>query len=1001
MKLKLMAAMTAAALGTLAFADNADAMNVHVNGTQVILSGDVKYSDLYVLADTIDRLRQQGRSIDTLVMRNSNGGSVYAGYNIGDFARRNGLTTVVSGYCISACSMMFVGGQERAFAAGDQPLSTQYIGIHGMTGGNDKYLDSSRPTAFYQYFVQAIANGDLSKTDAQLLDDAFSDHGNAYARLFDPAANLSPSVYWCHSNCNLPAQYKAYPNDDVYNLGFINHRVPVATTDTLVVNKDVTGNVNPNYYNAYAPGARPYVNDDLTNVEAGRNFLTILLGTNVSPLLTPSAEPDDVEVGYWNALTPAQRKVAIANLFGQLYAIYPNLKTNLDGWLKVFNANIDKDFVDRSVLSVNDAYGIIKVTNGATWTLAGNDHGAADALYMDNGRLHLAGGTINIVDNYLYNGSILSGTGTLGAHTQWAKVYVNSGSIVHPTGDGLDVTGNVRLNAGSTLAIDVSPILADGLAPLRFGLLDEGSDTLFGALSVLSGSARLALNVAPGFYQPGRSYALVGYSPGSAALLQDAIAAKKAPADLDIVINGFRHLVRADAQGNPVADYDIDPTTGTAFHPTDGSLLSYQLVQQPTGIVLQANDPFRDPSLCSRDGCGLGTALSAAAQRPASGLEPLLGALEFANAAQASHAAGQIRGEGYAALRTASLGLLGDFSGTLDQHVRAVSPGSDDGATAAFMNGAAGMGLDGTRRGTDVTSMMRYLVAPDEVAGGSSTGHTNVWGRLFGSKGRLDAQGDAAGLRERTTGVMLGVDVPLKDNVVIGGSLGYGKLRANDSGSVFQGRVRALDARFYADYRYDGGYLDASLGVTRLRQTANRGIDLPLYAARGSSRDAGNAWSLHLEHGLTLRDRHDIVWQPILPSLDMVRLPENRFSDKGLGAAGLDVRAKSTTDTRLGVGVQVYKVFAWGDQGTWTPHARVLLQHRFNRHENEFMANLQGYPEGVFQVTGPNEGLNHAVVNAGLSARRGQHVAFTVDYVGDYAKRHRDQGVMLGASYRW
>ncbi|KAG9535428.1 hypothetical protein KCV01_g27629, partial [Aureobasidium melanogenum] len=204
-----------------------------------------------------------------------------------------------------------------------------------------------------------------------------------------------------------------------------------------------------------------------------------------------------------------------------------------------------------------------------------------------------------------------------------------------------------------------------------------------------------------------------------------------------------------------------------------------------------------------------------------------------------------------------------------------------------------------------------------------------------------------------------------------------------------------------ADYRYDGGYLDASLGVTRLRQTANRGIDLPLYAARGSSRDAGNAWSLHLEHGLTLRDRHDIIWQPILPSLDMVRLPENRFSDKGLGAAGLDVRAKSTTDTRLGVGVQVYKVFAWGDQGTWTPHARVLLQHRFNRHENEFMANLQGYPEGIFQVTGPNEGLNHAVVNAGLSARRGQHVAFTVDYVGDYAKRHRDQGVMLGASYRW
>jgi hypothetical protein len=27
-------------------------------------------------------------------------------------------------------------------------------------------------------------------------------------------------------------------------------------------------------------------------------------------------------------------------------------------------------------------------------------------------------------------------------------------------------------------------------------------------------------------------------------------------------------------------------------------------------------------------------------------------------------------------------------------------------------------------------------------------------------------------------------------------------------------------------------------------------------------------------------------------------------------------------------------------------------------------------------------------------------MAFTLDYLGDFAKRHRDQGMMLGARYR-
>ena len=37
-----------------------------------------------------------------------------SGYMMGEFIREHGLNTAVSGYCISACSMMFMGGQRAS-----------------------------------------------------------------------------------------------------------------------------------------------------------------------------------------------------------------------------------------------------------------------------------------------------------------------------------------------------------------------------------------------------------------------------------------------------------------------------------------------------------------------------------------------------------------------------------------------------------------------------------------------------------------------------------------------------------------------------------------------------------------------------------------------------------------------------------------------------------------------------------------------------------------------
>ena len=77
----------------------------------------------------------QNPAIDTVILRNSRGGDVAAGYRVGEMFRARGLRTAVSGYCNSSCSRMLLGGKERFFTSDYAPAST-VIGFHGHYGSD-------------------------------------------------------------------------------------------------------------------------------------------------------------------------------------------------------------------------------------------------------------------------------------------------------------------------------------------------------------------------------------------------------------------------------------------------------------------------------------------------------------------------------------------------------------------------------------------------------------------------------------------------------------------------------------------------------------------------------------------------------------------------------------------------------------------------------------------------------------------------------------------------
>ena len=114
-------------LASLAFMHTTSpAMEAKVVNDTMILSGPVVHGDIQRFNEAL----AANPGIGTVVLRNSWGGHVESGYRIGELIRKRGLSTVVSGHCVSSCSRMFLGGKERRFS-NDYSLERTFVGFHG------------------------------------------------------------------------------------------------------------------------------------------------------------------------------------------------------------------------------------------------------------------------------------------------------------------------------------------------------------------------------------------------------------------------------------------------------------------------------------------------------------------------------------------------------------------------------------------------------------------------------------------------------------------------------------------------------------------------------------------------------------------------------------------------------------------------------------------------------------------------------------------------------
>jgi len=139
----------------------ASSMEAKIIEDTLILSGPVIQGDIQRFENSI----ASNPNIKTVVLRNSWGGHIESGYRIGERIRELGITTVVSGHCVSSCSRMFLGGKKRQYSD-DFRLEKTFVGFHGHYDSTGKL---NRPLVERWNLAQWTVKFSDGKADPELV----------------------------------------------------------------------------------------------------------------------------------------------------------------------------------------------------------------------------------------------------------------------------------------------------------------------------------------------------------------------------------------------------------------------------------------------------------------------------------------------------------------------------------------------------------------------------------------------------------------------------------------------------------------------------------------------------------------------------------------------------------------------------------------------------------------------------------------------------------------
>lgn len=188
--------------------------------------------DLYATGPTVDQDFLSFKEafakggIQRLILVNGPGGDLWTGMQVARMVQEAKIKTVTSGYCMSACSLIFMAGQERSFGTGNLPRLTM-IGIHGAHNKDTKQVNHQAMPQMYALYKQQMGE----KFDTQIINQALYDikeaSGFLRVREMQRTQEKDRTPWFCSTGQTPFDQCLQHADKDAYTLGIVTQRETV------------------------------------------------------------------------------------------------------------------------------------------------------------------------------------------------------------------------------------------------------------------------------------------------------------------------------------------------------------------------------------------------------------------------------------------------------------------------------------------------------------------------------------------------------------------------------------------------------------------------------------------------------------------------------------------------------------------------------------------------------------------------------------------------------
>ncbi len=259
------------------------------------------------------------------------------------------------------------------------------------------------------------------------------------------------------------------------------------------------------------------------------------------------------------------------------------------------------------------------------------------------------------------------------------------------------------------------------------------------------------------------------------------------------------------------------------------------------------------------------------------------------------------------------------------------------------------------------------------MSAGDDTLDKSIWGKVMSSTATQDQLDMYNGYELSSNGLSFGLDKIIKDNTIIGASLGYlaTDVTQSNPGNNDQSDVKSVQASIYGSHVFGEYSVEGQLGYamhsttghreTAIDRTANYDID-----AKQIQLNVTGAYNYNY---------NDIKITPSA-SLNYSMFNQDAYTETGAGALNLSVESESLTRGSFGIGTKIEKDITIS-KGTYTPQLRVGIDKYFG---DNGVATVSKFEQGAsFTTESPDMMSIMYTVGAGIKTKVTDTVSISLD----------------------